>query len=144
MGRMEGRSVLRLFRHASVTDISLLGNSATPPRRRRACGFRLSTHGVPRRALSARRQCKNAPEGRFCSTVRIGRIGLPPRPWQGRVLPLNHIRFARHHSIRLATLTSASARIRTWNDSFEDCCDIHFTTEAIPKYYARPQRKATW
>lgn len=25
-------------------------------------------------------------------SVRIGRIELPPRPWQGRVLPLNNIR----------------------------------------------------
>jgi hypothetical protein len=24
--------------------------------------------------------------------VRVGRIGLPSRPWQGRVLPLNHAR----------------------------------------------------
>ena len=27
--------------------------------------------------------------------------------------------------------TIASARIRTWNSSSEDCCDIRFTTEAI-------------
>lgn len=27
-----------------------------------------------------------------CPLVRIGRIELPTRPWQGRVLPLNHIR----------------------------------------------------
>ena len=35
----------------------------------------------------------------FTLSVRIGRIELPTRPWQGRVLPLNHIRFGRHHSI---------------------------------------------
>lgn len=35
---------------------------------------------------------KAAHLGGFCSFVRIGRIELPTRPWQGRVLPLNHIR----------------------------------------------------
>lgn len=36
----------------------------------------------------------------FFVSVRIGRIELPIRPWQGRVLPLNHIRYAGHYSIR--------------------------------------------
>ena len=62
---------------------------------------------------------KNSPAGCFSLhslAVRIGRIGLPPRPWQGRVLPLNHIRIlstalyrlARHHSICLGTQSSVS------------------------------------
>ena len=34
---------------------------------------------------------------------------------------------------------SAPARIRTWNDSSEDCCDIHFTTGAFI-YRLRIQR----
>ncbi len=41
MGEAE-RCVLIRIRHASVTDIFLLENSATPPRPRQACGLRIS------------------------------------------------------------------------------------------------------
>ena len=34
-------------------------------------------------------------------TVRIGRIELPPHPWQGRVLPLNYIRLCYLRDSRL-------------------------------------------
>jgi hypothetical protein len=122
--------------------------------------------------------------------VRVRRIELRSRPWQGRVLPLNHARkrvdytehrasgnfakklrkrcsccsrqdsnltgsvhlcgflaaeplkniakvfesrarakkFAR--SVAHSLYSCAPARIRTWNDSSEDCCDIRFTTGA--------------
>ena len=60
-------------------------------------------------------------------SVRAGRIGLPSRPWQGRVLPLNHARFGAHPTISFG----APTRTRTWNDSSEDCCDIHFTIGAM-------------
>ena len=91
--------------------------------------------------------------------MRVGRIGLPSHPWQGRVLPLNH---TRRRKINLAQIPKtlkwargdlnsqgllhtllrrtripippraqgAPGGIRTPNDGSEDRCDIHFTTRA--------------
>ncbi len=66
--------------------------------------------------------------------------GIEPltRPWQGRILPLNHTRFAQLKHVILYLAIShvsilnrcAPARIRTWNNGSEDRCDIHFTTGA--------------
>ena len=88
--------------------------------------------------------------------MRVGRIELPPRPWQGRVLPLNDTRklkpklkrqkakfktkciiyyiprFSKFCTLSFTFLISYGALggIRTPNNSSEDWCDIHFTTEA--------------
>ncbi len=47
----------------------------------------------------------------FSYLVRIGRIELPTRPWQGRVLPLNHIRYEGHHSTGSAVRSSVLAGV---------------------------------
>ncbi len=72
--------------------------------------------------------------------MRAGRIELPSRPWQGRVLPLNHARnvkiilsepsFFRYKKDKTYN-TGAPGGIRTPNSGSEDRCDIHFTTGAI-------------
>jgi hypothetical protein len=36
----------------------------------------------------------------FVLIVRVGRIGLPSHPWQGRVLPLNHTRNVVHYKLK--------------------------------------------
>ncbi len=41
--------------------------------------------------------------------VRVGRIELPSRPWQGRILPLNHTRIL----YTFIKLDCAPTRIRT-------------------------------
>ncbi len=69
------------------------------------------------------------------SAVRSGRIELPPRPWQGRVLPLNNDRISNVMKYTTNLYASiifpcAPARTRTWNNWFEASRDIHFTTGA--------------
>ena len=100
-------------------------------------------HDVPGRSIEPRTitiDSGNFPES--IVIVRVGRIELPSHPWQGRVLPLNHTRnflqynrARRYYNIMHESISGmrsycAHARIRTWNNGFEDRCDIHFTTRA--------------
>ena len=66
--------------------------------------------------------------------MRVRRIELRSRPWQGRVLPLNHTRiteglYSTRHK-RQQYYFCAPGGIRTPNNSFEGWHDIHFTTGA--------------
>ena len=68
--------------------------------------------------------------------MRAGRIELPSRPWQGRVLPINHARnVSENYSSRTLLFSPenycAPGGIRTPNSGSEDRCDIHFTTGAF-------------
>ena len=68
--------------------------------------------------------------------MRVGRIELPSRPWQGRILPLNHTRSARHGSMSPACFTSAptrtaSTRIDLYRISTP--CGFYFAQECFIK-----------
>ncbi len=69
-------------------------------------------------------------------SVRAPGIEPESRPWQGRVLPLNHARNIEHYILNLffSNFPSAPGRTRTYKNGSEDRCDIHFTTGAYFKH----------
>ena len=92
-----GRSVLIGIRHVSVTRQSSpsLALRSTPARGLVCWPDNAAPFDSPRRTLERPALSSTIFVKLF---VRIGRIELPTRPWQGRVLPLNHIRFRQKHS----------------------------------------------
>lgn len=64
-----------------------------PQARRAMIGITIARHCLPAMTTS---KILNFPFEIFRhNQVRVGRIELPPQPWEGRVLPLNHTRFFR-------------------------------------------------
>lgn len=89
------------------TKLALLAKYARPrltvlAKPRTCSGFRFSTQAEQSACFGPQAYMTKPPFGGFVSPVRPRRIGLLSRPWQGRVLPLNHGRLwqASYHEAR--------------------------------------------
>lgn len=84
-----GAPRIELEPHAPKACILPLYYAPPPPRLRHKKPLRPSRFGVPRIELGS-----HAPEAcilpLYYTPVRPARIELAPRPWQGRILPLNN------------------------------------------------------